>query len=127
MAAALNKDHLTIEQCPISAKELAGLLERVVDETISGKIAKEVFERMWNGEGNADTIISQQGLKQISDTSELEAIIDEVIAHHPQQLEQYQNGKTKVFGFFVGQVMKATQGKANPQQVNELLQKKLHG
>lgn len=127
MAAALNKDHLTIEQCPISAEHLAGLLERVVDETISGKIAKEVFERMWNGEGDADTVIAQQGLKQISDSGELEGIIDEVIANHPQQVEQYQSGKTKVFGFFVGQVMKATQGKANPQQVNELLEKKLNG
>ena len=109
---------------------LTGLIERISDKTISGKIAKQVFEALWNGEGGnkhaaADKVIESQGLKQITDTGAIESIIDEIIANNPSQLEQYRSGKDKLFGFFVGQVMKASQGKANPSQVNELLQKKL--
>ncbi len=123
----LNRENLEIGQSPVSAEQLAGLLKRILDNTISGKIAKEVFEAMWAGEGDADTIIEERGLKQITDTSALEAMVDEVIANNPKQVEQFRAGKEKVLGFFVGQIMKATQGKANPAQVNELLRKKLKG
>ncbi len=127
LAAALNRDDVDITASPVSAEALAGLLKRIQDETISGKIAKEVFEAMWAGEGDADTIIEAKGLKQITDTSALEGVIDEVIAANPEQVEQYRAGKEKLLGFFVGQVMKATGGKANPQQLNELLKSKLQG
>ncbi|MCP1727372.1 aspartyl-tRNA(Asn)/glutamyl-tRNA(Gln) amidotransferase subunit B [Natronospira proteinivora] len=123
----LNKDGVEINEAPVNAEGLAGLLKRIEDKTISGKIAKEVFEAMWAGEGDADAIIDKKGLKQITDASAIEPIIDEVMESNPQQLEQYRGGKDKLFGFFVGQVMKATKGKANPQQVNELLKKKLEG
>ena len=126
-SGALNKDGLDISASPVSATALGGLLSRIHDETISGKIAKEVFEAMWAGEGSADDIIQARGLKQITDTGAIEQMIDEVIAANPSQLEQYRSGKDKLFGFFVGQVMKATGGKANPAQVNELLKKKLQG
>jgi aspartyl-tRNA(Asn)/glutamyl-tRNA(Gln) amidotransferase subunit B len=125
LSAMLNKEGLDVEQAPVSAAMLGGMLRRISDNTISGKIAKEVFEAMWNGEGSADEIIEAKGLRQITDTGAIEAIVDEVIANNPAQVEQYRGGKTKVFGFFVGQVMKATKGKANPQQVNELLKAKL--
>lgn len=124
-SAALNKDGVELENAPVSAAMLGGMLARIVDETISGKIAKEVFEAMWAGEGDADTVIEAKGLKQITDSGAIESIIDDIIAANPTQLEQYRAGKDKLFGFFVGQVMKATQGKANPAQVNELLKKKL--
>ncbi len=127
LAAALNKAGHAIMQSPINAKMLGGMIKRISDNTISGKIAKEVFEAMWNGEGDADTIIESKGLKQITDSSAIEPIIDEIIGNNPGQVEQYRGGKDKLFGFFVGQVMKATQGKANPQQVNDLLKKKLNG
>ena len=125
LAAALNKDNKEITDSPVSADMLAGMLKRILDNTISGKIAKEVFEGMWAGEGDADAIIDKRGLKQITDTGAIEKVIDEVIAANPQQLEQYRAGKDKLLGFFVGQVMKATGGKANPGQLNELLRKKL--
>jgi len=102
------------------------MLKRIADNTISGKIAKQVFEAMWNGEGDADTVIEKHGLKQVTDSGAIEKIIDEVLANNPQQLADYRSGKDKLFGFFVGQVMKASQGKANPQQLNELLKKKLN-
>ena len=124
-SGALNKAGLDIDASPVSAGDLGGLLLRIEDGTISGKIAKQVFEAMWNGEGTADAIIEQQGLKQISDSGAIEAIIQEVLDNSPKQIEQYRGGQQKVFGYFVGQVMKATQGKANPKQVNELLRKKL--
>jgi len=127
LAGALNKAGLDISASPLSADALLGLLRRIEDETISGKIAKEVFEAMWAGEGEADAVIEARGLKQITDTGSVEAIVREVIAANPQQLEQYRAGKDKLFGFFVGQVMKATGGKANPALVNELLQKLLAG
>ena len=125
LAAALNKANIDISQSPVNAEHLAKLLDRIQDHTISGKIAKTVFEAMCKGEGDADTIIEQKGLKQITDTSTIKKIIDEIVAANPEQVEQYRQGKQKVFGYFVGQVMKHTQGKANPQQVNELLKKKL--
>ena len=125
LSGALNKDSRELADSPVSAGMLGGLLKRIVDNTISGKIAKEVFEAMWAGEGDADAVIESKGLKQITDSSALEPVIDKVIADNPQQLADYRSGKDKLFGFFVGQVMKATQGKANPQQVNELLKKKL--
>ncbi|SFM60826.1 aspartyl/glutamyl-tRNA(Asn/Gln) amidotransferase subunit B [Ectothiorhodospira mobilis] len=125
LSAALNKDGLEIGDSPVTAEALGGLLRRIHDNTISGKIAKEVFEAMWAGEGDADTVIEAKGLKQITDTGAIEQVIDQVIADHPQQLEQYRAGKDKLFGFFVGQVMKRTGGKANPAQVNDLLKGKL--
>ncbi len=126
-SAALNKDNLEVAASPVSAAMLAGMLKRIHDNTISGKIAKEVFEAMWAREGDADAIIEKKGLKQITDSSALEKAIDEVMTASPAQLADYRSGKDKLFAYFVGQVMKATKGKANPQQVNELLQKKLKG
>jgi len=127
LAAALNKDGLDISDGKLPAARLAGLLKRIADQTISGKIAKEVFEAMWAGGAGADAIIEQQGLRQITDAAAIERAIDEVMAKSPGQLAEYRAGKDKLFGFFVGQVMKATQGKANPTQLNELLRKKLAG
>ncbi len=127
LAAALNRDGLAITESKLDAKELAGLLRRLVDNTLSGKIAKEVFEAMWAGEGDADAVIDKRGLKQITDTGAIAAIVDEVIAANLSQLADYRDGKDKLFGYFVGQVMKATQGKANPAEVNRLLKQKLAG
>jgi len=127
LSGALNKDNLDVAQSRVGAEALAGLLARIVDNTISGKIAKDVFEAMWSEGAAADAIIEAKGLKQITDTSAIERAIDEVMANNPQQLAEYRSGKDKLFGFFVGQVMKATQGKANPAQLNELLKRKLSG
>ncbi|MBN2701518.1 MAG: Asp-tRNA(Asn)/Glu-tRNA(Gln) amidotransferase subunit GatB, partial [Methylothermaceae bacterium] len=127
VAGALNKAGLDITQTPVTAERLAGLLKRIADNTISGKIAKQVFELMWESDKAADVLIEEKGLKQITDTGAIEGIIDEIIANNPKQVAQYLAGKDKLFGFFVGQVMKATSGKANPQQVNELLKAKLKG
>jgi len=121
----LNRDGLELGAAPVGAGALAGLLKRILDATISGKIAKDVFERMWSERLAADAVIEAQGLRQITDSGAIEAAIDAVIAANPGQLEQYRSGKDKLFGFFVGQVMKATGGKANPAQLNELLKKKL--
>ena len=125
LSALLNKDNRDIADSPVSPAQLAGLLRRIQDRTISGKIAKDVFEALWAGEGETDAIIERRGLKQITDTSAIEQVIDEVIAANPEQLAQYRAGKDKLFAFFVGQVMKASKGKANPQQVNESLERKL--
>ena len=125
LSAALNKDNEEISASPVSATQLAGMLKRIQDGTISGKIAKEVFEAMWTGEGEADAIIEKKGLRQISDSGALEKAIEEVMAANPGQLAEFRAGKDKLFAYFVGQVMKATKGKANPQQLNDLLQKKL--
>ena len=125
LSAALNQNNVDITQSPVSAERLAQLIARISDNTISGKIAKEVFQDMWAGDKTADQVIEEKGLQQISDVGELEAIIDKVIADNPNQVEQYKSGKDKVFGFFVGNVMKATKGKANPKQVNDLLKSKL--
>jgi aspartyl-tRNA(Asn)/glutamyl-tRNA(Gln) amidotransferase subunit B len=122
-SGALNRDGREVADSPVSPAALGGLLQRIEDGTLSGKLAKQVFEAMWNGAGSADAIIEQQGLQQISDSSELEAIIRKVLDSSQKQVEQYRGGQQKVFGYFVGQVMKATQGKANPKQVNELLRK----
>jgi len=127
VSARLNKDDLSIDQCPVSATDLAGMLKRIADNTISGKIAKDVFNGMWAGEGDADTVIEKKGLKQITDDSAIEGIIDEVITSSPDQLAEYRSGKDKLFGYFVGQVMKVSQGKANPAQVNKMLKDKLNG
>ncbi|HET7922268.1 MAG TPA: Asp-tRNA(Asn)/Glu-tRNA(Gln) amidotransferase subunit GatB [Gammaproteobacteria bacterium] len=127
LSGALNKDNRELAQSPVSAAMLAGLLKRIADNTISGKIAKDVFEAMWAGEGDADTVIWKRGLKQITDAGALEKIIEQVMNDNPQQLADYRAGKDKLFAFFVGQAMKATQGKANPQQLNELLKRKLAG
>jgi aspartyl-tRNA(Asn)/glutamyl-tRNA(Gln) amidotransferase subunit B len=116
-----------IENSRISPEQLTGLLNRIVDETISGKIAKEVFEAMWSEGKSADAIIEAKGLRQITDAGTIEGVIDTVIAANPKQLADYRSGKDKLFGFFVGQVMKATGGKANPTQLNELLRAKLGG
>jgi aspartyl-tRNA(Asn)/glutamyl-tRNA(Gln) amidotransferase subunit B len=127
LAAALNEHNLEIGESRIGAPGLAGLLARITDNTISGKIAKDVFEAMWAEGKDADAIIESRGLKQITDTGAIEKAIDEVMAKNPGQLADYRSGKDKLFGFFVGQVMKATAGKANPAQLNELLKKKLAG
>ena len=125
LAKALNKEGLTLEQSPISADALAGLLARIIDNTVSGKLAKQVFEAMWAGEGTADQIIEAKGLKQITDSGAIEKIVDEVLAANAKQVEAYKAGQEKMFGFFVGQVMKQSKGQANPAQVNDLLQEKL--
>ncbi len=125
LAGALNRDGLDIDASRVSADALGSLLQRIKDGTISGKIAKEVFEAMWAGEGDADTIIEQRGLKQITDAGAIERIVDETLAANVAQVQQYRDGNTKVLGFFVGKIMQATQGKANPKQVNEVLRQKL--
>jgi len=127
LAAQLNKNNWEISESPVSEQMLGDMIRRICDHTISGKIAKQVFEAMWNGEGDADQVIEKQGLKQVTDTSAIEAVIDQVIAANPEQLAQYRDGKDKLFGFFVGQIMKISQGKANPAQVNALLKQKLDG
>jgi len=128
-SAALNKEGLDISNSPVSAEMLGGLVKRINDNTISGKIAKQVFDAMWNGEGSADQVIEAKGLQQVTDTGAIEKLVDDVINANPKQVEQYQNSpddkKGKLIGFFVGQVMKTSQGKANPQQVNKLLKEKL--
>jgi aspartyl-tRNA(Asn)/glutamyl-tRNA(Gln) amidotransferase subunit B len=125
LSAALNRDGVDISDSKIAPADLAALLSRIQDGTISGKIAKEVFEAMWTGGGGADEIIEAKGLRQITDSSAIEKIVDAVIAANPDQVEQYRAGKDKVLGFFVGQVMKETGGKANPGQVNEVLKGRL--
>ncbi|MBA2655274.1 MAG: Asp-tRNA(Asn)/Glu-tRNA(Gln) amidotransferase subunit GatB [Gammaproteobacteria bacterium] len=125
LSAALNKENLDITQSPISPQNLATLLNRMADDTISGKLAKTVFESLWQKEGTPDEIIAKKGLTQITDASAIEKIIDDILASNSEQVEQYRAGKDKVFGFLVGQIMKETKGKANPAQVNDLLKKKL--
>lgn len=127
VSGRLNKEGIEIAQCPVSPAQLAELLTRINDGTISGKSAKDVFDSMWQGEhdGSADAIIAAKGLKQISDDSEIEKLIDEVLAAHSQQVTDYRSGKEKAFNSLVGQIMKASRGKANPGQVNTILKKKL--
>ena len=127
LAASLNRDGRDIATSRLSAANLASLLRRIADQTISGKIAKEVFEAMWSSGQGADAIIEEKGLRQITDTGAIERVIDEVMAKNPAQLADYRSGKDKLFGFFVGQVMKATGGKANPAELNKLLKAKLAG
>ncbi|PIQ43899.1 MAG: Asp-tRNA(Asn)/Glu-tRNA(Gln) amidotransferase GatCAB subunit B [Gammaproteobacteria bacterium CG11_big_fil_rev_8_21_14_0_20_46_22] len=125
LSGALNKAGFSFEQSPVSPEALAGLLDRITDNTISGKIAKQVFEAMWAGEGRADDIIEAQGLRQVTDTGAIEAMIDEVLAQSAAQVADYKAGKDKMMGYFVGQVMKLSQGKANPQAINAILKDKL--
>jgi aspartyl-tRNA(Asn)/glutamyl-tRNA(Gln) amidotransferase subunit B len=123
----LNRDNISIDRSSVSPAQLAGLLARIFDQTLSSKLAKEVFDAMWAGEGTADEIIHKRGLKQISDAGAIEKTVDEVLAANAKQVEDYRAGKEKAFNSLVGQVMKATQGKANPTQVNEILKRKLAG
>ena len=125
LAAALNRTNIEIQQSPVTPGMLVGLLRRIADNTISGRIAKQVFEAMWRGEGMADDIIKAGGLEQITDSSAIDSLIDAVISENPDQVEQFRAGKEKVLGFFVGRVMKQSKGKANPAQVNQLLRAKL--
>jgi len=125
LMGALNAAGKDIEQSPVPAKNLGELLKFLGDGTVSGKLAKEIFAKMFEGGKTASEIIEAEGLKQISDEGELESVVDEVLANNPKQVETYRGGKTGVLGFFVGQVMKATRGQANPKLVNELLKKKL--
>ena len=131
LSSLLNKSDVEIDQSPVSAAQLGGMILRIKDNTISGKIAKMVFEAMASGEGDADQIIEARGLKQVTDSGAIEAMLDEVLAANAEQVEQYrasdENKRGKMFGFFVGQAMKASKGKANPQQVNQLLKQKLDG
>jgi aspartyl-tRNA(Asn)/glutamyl-tRNA(Gln) amidotransferase subunit B len=125
----LNRDARTIEQCPVAAAELGALIRRILDNSISGKIAKQVFEAMWQGQGSADAIIEARGLRQVSDSGALETLVEEIIGANAVQVQQYLEAdepkRKKLLGFFVGQVMKLSKGQANPQLVNELLAKKL--
>ena len=129
LLGALNAADVDIAASPVSAGQLAGLIRRIVDQSISGKQAKEVFEAMWNGEGDADTIIEARGLRQVSDSGALEAMVTDVVAANPEQVAQYRAAdpakRKKLTGFFVGQIMKASKGQANPKMVNELLLAKL--
>jgi aspartyl-tRNA(Asn)/glutamyl-tRNA(Gln) amidotransferase subunit B len=128
LSGALNKADLDISESPVTAEQLGSILQRIDDKTISGKIAKTVFEALWAGEGkDADEVIEAKGLKQVTDTGAIEAMIDDVLANNPDQMQQYKAGKEQLFGYFVGQVMKASKGKANPAQVNDILKQKLNG
>ncbi|MBY0268180.1 MAG: Asp-tRNA(Asn)/Glu-tRNA(Gln) amidotransferase subunit GatB, partial [Burkholderiales bacterium] len=127
LSARLNEDNLDIARSRVGAVQLRALVGRIADGTISGKIAKDVFDAMWAGEGDADTIIAAKGLKQISDSGEIEKIVDQVLAANAQQVADFKAGKEKAFNSLVGQAMKATKGKANPQQVNDILRRKLSG
>jgi len=127
----LNRENLEIGQSRVAAGQLGGLIRRIQDQTISGKIAKTVFEAMWAGEGDADAIIAARGLRQVADSGAIEQLVDAALAANAEQVERYRATepakRVKMFGFFVGQVMQASKGKANPQQVNELLRRKLDG
>jgi len=131
VSARLNAEELSIKACKVSAEDLGGLIRRIKDQTISNKIAKQVFEAMWKGEGDADTIIETKGLKQVSDSGALEKMVDEVMSNNSAQVENYRKAdekkRPKMLGFFVGQVMKASKGQANPQQLNQILKQKLEG
>lgn len=128
LAARLNKEGLDIKASPVSARQLGGLILRIADNTISNNIAKKVFDALWNAEGaTADEIIEKQGLKQITDSGAIESLVDEVLAANPANVAEFRAGKEKAFNALVGQVMKAAKGKANPQQVNDLLRAKLAG
>lgn len=130
LSARLNAEDLSIKHSPVSAEQLAGMITRLVDGTISSKMAKQVFEAMWNGDGDADSIIEAKGLKQVSDSGAIEAMVNDVIANSEKQVENYRNAdeskRPKMLGYFVGQIMKASKGQANPQQVNEILLAKLN-
>ncbi len=130
LSARLNSADLGIDACPVSAEHLGAMVTRIEDGTISTKMAKEVLEALWHGEGDPDTIIDKRGLKQVSDSAAIEAMVDEVIATSPHQVDNYRNAdekkRPKMLGYFVGQVMKASKGQANPKQVNDILLTKLN-
>jgi aspartyl-tRNA(Asn)/glutamyl-tRNA(Gln) amidotransferase subunit B len=130
LSARLNTANLSIKHSPLSAEQLAGMIARIADGTISSKMAKQVFDGIWNGNGDADSIIEAQGLKQVSDSGAIEAMVDEVITNSDKQVDNFRNAdeskRPKMLGYFVGQIMKASKGQANPQQVNEILLKKLN-
>ena len=125
LAAHLNRHQLEIDSSPVTAEMLAGLLVRITDGTVSNTSAREVLAAMWGGEGDADSVIEARGLEQMSDSGELEKVVDRVLGDNPSQVAQYRSGKTKVLGFLVGQVMKETGGKANPGQVSALMKRRL--
>ena len=125
LVAALHRADLEIMDSPVGPEDLATLIARIADGTLSGRMAKEVFDAVWRREGDPDSVIAERSLVQISDTATVEALVDEVVAAHPAQVEQFRTGKERVFGFFVGQVMKMTRGQANPEQVNQILRRKL--
>ena len=125
LTAALNRENRDIENSPVAPTDLGALLDRIEDGTISGKIAKEIFEALWQGQGPVERIIRERGLEQISDTASIDALVQSVLDANPDQVAQYRGGNVKVQGFLVGQVMKASQGKANPKQVNEALRRLL--
>jgi|TARA_B100001741_G_scaffold130686_2_gene107808 aspartyl-tRNA(Asn)/glutamyl-tRNA(Gln) amidotransferase subunit B len=125
LSAELNKENLNIQDSKITAKQIGKLVLRIEDSTISGKIAKEIFEKMWTTGQEVDSIIEEEGLQQVTDLSEIESMVNKVIDDNPDQLKQYLEGKDRLFGFFVGQVMKESQGKANPAHVNQILKEKL--
>ncbi len=127
LSARLNDEDLDVSKSKVSPESLRKLEARVADGTLSGKMAKEVFDAMWAGEGSPDDIIEKKGLKQISDAGAIEKIVDEVLAANEKQVADYRSGKEKAFNSLVGQVMKRSQGKANPAQVNEVLRRKLKG
>ncbi len=127
VSKTLADNEMEIAAVPVSSAALVELLKRIQDNTVSNKIARDVFAAMWNGEGSADAIIDKKGLKQITDTSAIEAVIDEIIANNPGQVAEYRSGKDKLFGFFVGQAMRASKGKANPNTLNDILKQKLEG
>jgi aspartyl-tRNA(Asn)/glutamyl-tRNA(Gln) amidotransferase subunit B len=125
LSALLNNENLNIRDSKVSSDKLGQLVLRIEDGTISGKIAKDIFEKMWISGKEVDEIIKDEGLEQVTDDKQIEAMIDEVIKSNPEQLVQYRSGKDRLFGFFVGQVMQASQGKANPKQVNDILKSRL--
>lgn len=125
LSASLNKNQIEIKHSPVSAQDLSRLITYINNDTISGKTAKDVFKAMWNSEGNVDDIINDKGLKQMSDVGEIETIVDDIITNNGVQVEQFKSGNEKILGFFIGQVMKATQGKANPKLLNQILRSKL--
>jgi aspartyl-tRNA(Asn)/glutamyl-tRNA(Gln) amidotransferase subunit B len=125
LMSKLNEENLDASQAKLSPGELRQLVERIADGTLSNKMAKEVFDAAWDGEGGVDAVIEKRGLKQISDSGEIEKLVDEVLQANSKQVEDYRTGKEKAFNSLVGQVMKATKGKANPAQVNEILRRKL--
>lgn len=127
LAGALNEAGLAVEQSRVAPAALAGLLSLIDDDTISGKIAKNVFAAMWQGEGSAEEIVERDGLRQITDSGAIDSVVEDVLAAHAPQVEQFRAGKEQVLGFLVGKVMQQTQGKANPAKVNQLLRDKLKG
>jgi len=127
LSAQLNRDGLDMAQCPVSPQQMSGMLVRIADNTLSNAGAKEVFRTLWSDGGDADTIIEARGLKQVSDSGAIEALVDEIITANADKVAEYRSGKDKLFGFFVGLAMKASKGKANPAQLNEVLLKKLAG